>query len=91
MATVSTQQVNGQVLVRVEMPGLDPANDVRIELREGSLALEIRHTEQGRTEQVSQVISIPSGVTADDVKMTRTAEGMEIRIAPPGTNELPSG
>jgi HSP20 family molecular chaperone IbpA len=90
MATVSTQQINGRVVISVDLPGLDPASDVKIELREGALALEIRHTEQGRTQHVSQVISIPTGVTADDVQMSRTAGGMEIRISPPGENELPS-
>ena len=57
MASVSTQQINGQILVQVEMPGLNPETDVKIELREGTLALDIRHAEQGRVEQVSQIIS----------------------------------
>jgi HSP20 family molecular chaperone IbpA len=89
MARVVSHSENGQIFVRVEMPGLDPETDVRLELREGALALEVRHSEHGRTEQVSQIISIPAGVTADDVQMSRTPDGMEIRIAPPGSNELP--
>lgn len=89
VARVVSHSENGEIFVQVEMPGLNPETDVKIELREGALALEILHAEGGRTEQVSQVISIPAGVTADDVKLSRTPNGMEIRIAPPGANELP--
>ncbi len=82
--------MNGQILVQVEMPGLNPETDVKIELRAGALALEIRHRRSRAHREVSQVISIPAGVTADDLKMSRTDDGMEIRISPPGSNELPT-
>lgn len=69
---------DGHYLVRAEIPGIDPAKDVDITVRDGQLTIKAERTEKkeanGRSEfsygSFVRSISLPAGAKEDDIKAT---------------------
>jgi HSP20 family protein len=86
-------------VIRVEIPGVDPDKDIDISVVSGRLAIsarrEQRHTEEegkGRRSEFRygsfrRTLSLPEGVTADDVKATYADGILEIRVPIDGEAE----
>ena len=83
MAKVVSHADGNHVVVRIELAGIDPAADVRLQVRDGMLAIEVRHAENGRTEHVTHRVSLPAGVTDADLRMTVVDDVLEIRADAP--------
>jgi HSP20 family protein len=73
-------------VLRAEMPGVDPAKDVRLTLTQGELRLQVERKEQqaekGRSEfhygTFYRTIPLPAGVQADTLTATYTDGILEI-------------
>ncbi|MEV1168460.1 Hsp20/alpha crystallin family protein [Nonomuraea sp. NPDC049784] len=69
---------NGKYVIRAELPGMDPEKDVEITVSGGVLCLHAeRHEERKeahhsefRYGSLSRSLTLPEGVTADDIKAT---------------------
>jgi HSP20 family molecular chaperone IbpA len=83
VARVVSHSDGRQVRVRIELAGIDPVADVRLEVRDGVLAIEVHHSDNGRTEHVTHRVSLPEGVTADDLRTTVADDVLEIRADAP--------
>ena len=67
---------DGQYVVRAEIPGVDPAKDIDITLRDGQLTIKAERSEKkefdGRSEfsygSFVRTVSLPVGADEDDVK-----------------------
>lgn len=83
---------DGTLTIRAEMPGIDPASDVDIEVLEGVLTISAerreRHedTDEGayRSEfhygSFMRQIQLPVGCTPDDIEATYTDGILEVRV-----------
>lgn len=68
----------GRYLVRAEMPGIDPAKDVDITVRDGQLTIKAERSEQkefnGRSEfsygSFARTVSLPAGADEDNIEAT---------------------
>jgi|SRR5271165_894486 len=68
----------GRYEVRAELPGIDPAKDVDITVRDGQLTIKAERTEKkefnGRSEfsygSFERTVSLPTGANEDDIKAT---------------------
>lgn len=86
---------DGYVVVRAEMPGIDPDKDVDISIADGTLHVRAERREENRTEDTkgyrsefrygsfSRSIPLPPGATDDDVKATYTDGILEVRVPVP--------
>jgi HSP20 family molecular chaperone IbpA len=69
---------DGRYEVRAEIPGIDPAKDVDITVRDGQLTIKAERSEkkefEGRSEfsygSFIRTVSLPSGADEDDIKAT---------------------
>jgi len=69
---------DGRYEVRAEIPGVDPAKDIDITLRDGQLTIKAERSERkefgGRSEfsygSFVRTVSLPAGADEDDVKAT---------------------
>jgi HSP20 family molecular chaperone IbpA len=69
---------DGRYEVRAEIPGVDPAKDVNITVRDGQLTISAERTEKsesnGRSEfaygSFVRSVSLPKGADEDDIKAT---------------------
>lgn len=72
------EMAEGRYEVRAEMPGIDPAKDVDITVRNGQLTIKAERTEkkefEGRSEfsygSFVRTVSLPEGADEDDIKAT---------------------
>ncbi|KZS71463.1 hypothetical protein A4G29_23100 [Mycobacterium kansasii] len=72
------EMTEGRYEVRAEMPGIDPAKDVDITVRNGQLTIKAERTEKkefdGRSEfsygSFVRTVSLPEGADEDDIKAT---------------------
>ncbi|AGZ53357.1 Hsp20/alpha crystallin family protein [Mycobacterium kansasii] len=72
------EMAEGRYEVRAEMPGIDPAKDVDITVRNGQLTIKAERTEkkefEGRSEfsygSFVRTVSLPDGADEDDIKAT---------------------
>jgi HSP20 family protein len=83
---------DGQLVVRAELPGIDPDKDVQLTVQDNTLRLhaerrqeETTETKQGyrsefRYGSFSRTIMLPPGVSADDVKATYDDGVLEVRM-----------
>jgi HSP20 family molecular chaperone IbpA len=70
--------VDGRYEVRAEIPGVDPAKDVDITVRDGQLTIKAERSEKkefdGRSEfsygSFTRTVSLPAGADEDDIKAT---------------------
>jgi HSP20 family molecular chaperone IbpA len=83
VAKVVSHSDGRHVLVRIELAGIDPDADVRLEVRDQVLDIEVHHVDGGRSESVSHQVSIPAGVTRDDLRLTLAGDVLEIRADVP--------
>ncbi len=66
-------------MVRIELAGIDPDADVRLEVRDQTLEIEVHHVDNGRSEHLSHRVSLPAGVTREDLRLTLLDDVLEIR------------
>jgi HSP20 family molecular chaperone IbpA len=72
------EMTDGRYEVRAEMPGIDPAKDVDITVRDGQLTIKAERSEKkefdGRSEfsygSFARTVSLPAGADEDDIKAT---------------------
>lgn len=83
MARVVSHSDGRHVVVKIELAGLDPDTDVRLEVRGQVLEIEVRHVDDGGSELVSHEVSIPPGVTRDDLRLSLAGDVLEIRADAP--------
>jgi HSP20 family molecular chaperone IbpA len=70
-------------MVQIELDGIDPDADVWLEVRDQVLEIEVRHVDDSGSERVSHQVSIPAGVTRDDLRLTLAGDVLEIRADAP--------
>ncbi len=72
------EMIDGRYEVRAEIPGIDPAKDLDITVRDGQLTIKAERTEKkefdGRSEfsygSFVRMVSLPAGADEDDIKAT---------------------
>jgi HSP20 family protein len=86
---------NGDLVIRAEMAGVDPAKDVEITVSDGMLHISAERHSDEKSEESGYVrrelrygsfhrsLPLPKGVTDDDVKATYKDGILEIRVAMP--------
>ncbi len=83
---------NGTLVVRAEMPGIDPDKDVDISVSDHLLTLRAERRSETKSEDkkgfrsefrygsFTRSVQLPTGATEDDVKATYTDGILEVRI-----------
>jgi len=79
----------GRYIVRAEMPGIDPAKDVDITVRDGQLTIKAERSEKkdfdGRSEfsygSFVRTVSLPAGADEDDIKATYDQGILTVSVA----------
>jgi HSP20 family protein len=82
---------DGRYVVRAEIPGIDPAKDVDITLRDGQLTIKAERTEKedtkGRSEfrygSFVRLVTLPAGANEDDIKATYDKGILTVSVAVP--------
>jgi HSP20 family protein len=82
---------DGHYVVRAEIPGIDPAKDVDITVRDGQLTIKAERTEKeeakGRTEfrygSFVRSLTLPTGADEDDIKATYDKGILTVSVAVP--------
>jgi HSP20 family protein len=89
---------NGTVVVRFEMPGLDPDKDVEVTVSDGVLRIKAERREEVTPDDKSgyrsefrygsytRAVALPVGATDDDVKATYRDGILEVRVPVTGSN-----
>jgi HSP20 family molecular chaperone IbpA len=80
---------DGRYVVRAEMPGIDPAKDVDVTVRDGQLTIKAERTEKkdfnGRSEfsygSFVRTVSLPAGADEDDIKATYDQGILTVSVA----------
>ncbi len=87
---------DGTLVVRADLPGIDPDEDIEITLADHLLTIEAERREEESTEKrryvcselrygsFSRTISVPEGVTEADIKASYQDGVLEVRIPYPG-------
>lgn len=85
-------QEDGNLVVRAEMPGIDPDNDVEITVTDHTLHLRAERRSESKTEDkkgyrsefhygsFTRSLRLPAGATDEDVKASYTDGILEVRI-----------
>ncbi len=89
--------VDGRYEVRAEIPGIDPAKDVDITVRNGQLTIKAERSEkkefEGRSEfsygSFVRTLSLPAGADEDDIKATydKGILTVSVRVSEPSAPE----
>jgi len=86
---------DGTLVIRADLPGIDPDEDVELTVVDGMLVIQAeRHEEEKREEKgyvrqevrygsMSRTLPLPEGVTEADITATYKAGILEIRIPEP--------
>jgi HSP20 family protein len=86
---------DGTLVVRADLPGIDPEKDVELTVTDGMLHIEAERREEEKKEDkgylrqelrygaLSRTLPLPEGVAGSDIKATYTAGTLEIRIPEP--------
>jgi HSP20 family protein len=92
---------DGDLVIRAEMPGVDPDEDVDISVHDGRLTISAERREETedkgegtyrsefRYGSFSRTVSLPSGVAADDITASYDDGILEVRV--PRAAEEPQG
>lgn len=80
---------DGRYEVRAELPGIDPAKDVEITVREGLLTIKAERSEKkefnGRSEfaygSFKRTVTLPAGANEDDIKATYDKGILTVSVA----------
>lgn len=78
MMRLEDEMKDGNYEVRAELPGIDPAKDVDITVRDGLLTIKAERSEKkefnGRSEfaygSFERTVTLPTGANEDDIKAT---------------------
>jgi HSP20 family protein len=91
---------DGMLVIRAELPGIDPDKDVELTVSDGMLRISAERREEEKVEKrgyvrqelhrgsFERVLTLPEGVTESDVTASYTDGILEIRVPTP---KLPSG
>ncbi len=86
---------DGTLVVRADLPGIDPEKDVDLTVADGMLRIEAERREEEKKEDkgylrqelrygsLSRTLPLPEGVAESDIKATYKAGTLEIRIPEP--------
>ena len=82
---------DGHYVVRAEIPGIDPAKDIDITVRDGRLTIKAERTEKkeakGRSEfrygSFVRSVMLPAGANEDDIKATYDKGILTVSVAVP--------
>ena len=92
---VDEYRENGTLVVRAELPGIDPDKDVELTFYDGMLQIEAQRREEEKTEKKGYVrqelrygsftrtLVVPEGVTESDITANYKDGILEIRIPTP--------
>jgi HSP20 family protein len=103
-ATMRVEELveGNRLVVRAELPGVDPEKDVDVTIRGNSLRIDAQRQERKeekekggyRTEfrygSFSRTIPLPEGVTGQDIEATYTDGVLEVRVPVPEKQQGPS-
>ena len=86
------EMTDGHYLLRAQLPGIDPAKDVDITVRDSRLTIKAERTEQTKTKGRSEFsygsfvrsITLPAGANEDDIKATYDKGILTVDVAVPG-------
>jgi HSP20 family protein len=88
---------DGTLVIKAEMPGIDPDKDVEIEIFEGTLRISAERRQEEKSEDkdftrrelrygsFSRTLPLPAGATESDIKATYRDGMLEIRVPLAGT------
>jgi HSP20 family protein len=84
-------QRNGEMVIRLEIPGVDPDEDIDVTLEDDVLTIDARREERRedvthsefRYGHLQRCISIPMGVTEDDISASYADGVLEIAVTAP--------
>ena len=82
---------DGHYVLRAELPGLDPAKDVDITVRDGRLTIKAERSEKKETKGRSEFsygsfvrsITLPTGANEEDIKATYDKGILTVSVAVP--------
>jgi len=86
---------DGTLVIRADLPGIDPDKDVELTVADGMLHIEAERREEEKREEkgyvrqelrygsLSRSLPLPEGVTEADISATYNAGVLEIRIPEP--------
>jgi HSP20 family protein len=95
---------DGELVIQVELPGIDPDKDLELAVADGLLHIEAHHREDTTTEEGGYVwreirhgsfvrtLPLPAGVSEADVKATYKDGNLAVRVpapAPQPTTKVP--
>jgi HSP20 family protein len=92
MIRVEEYSQDGTLVVRAELPGIDPDKDVHLSVVNGRLAIEAERNEQGEADRdgfmlrelrygkFSRTVPLAAGVTAASITATYKDGVLEVRI-----------
>ena len=80
---------DGRYVVRAEMPGVDPAKDIEITVRDGQLTIKAERSEKkdfdGRSEfsygSFARTVSLPAGADEDNIEATYDKGILTVSVA----------
>jgi HSP20 family protein len=89
---VDERREGDELVIRAELPGIDPAKDVEVRMTDGMLRIHGEHRDESTSEDeaghrtevhfgsFTRVLPLPSGVTTDDVKAAYKDGVLEVRV-----------
>lgn len=95
MIRVDEFREDGALVVRAELPGIDPEKDVELTVCDGMLCIEAERREEEKTEEkgfvrhelrrgsFSRMLPLPDGVSDADIKASYKDGILEIRVPAP--------
>jgi len=91
MIRLEDEMQDGHYLLRAELPGIDPAKDVDITVRDGQLTIKAERSEKkeakGRSEfsygSFTRSITLPAGANEDDIKASYDKGILTVDVAIP--------
>jgi HSP20 family protein len=95
MIRIDEYHDNGSLVVRAELPGIDPEKDVELTVSDGALHIEAERREEEdvkergyvrhevRCGSFSRTVPLPEGVTESDIEATYKDGILEVRVPAP--------
>lgn len=95
MIRVDEYQENGTLVIKAELPGIDPDSDVELTVSDSMLRISAERREEDRSEDegyrrheirygsFSRSLPLPAGVSEDDITARYTDGILEIRVPAP--------
>lgn len=91
MIRLEDEMADGHYLLRAELPGIDPAEDVDITVRDGQLTIKAERSEKketkGRSEfsygSFTRSVTLPAGANEEDIKASYDKGILTVDVAVP--------